>query len=72
MKQTAVEWLEMEFVKLEKKYGILGEIYQLCEKAKEMEKKETLKRQLFIGKVSEIIGFEKTLELWKETLNEIK
>ena len=40
MKQTAVEWLEMEFVKLESKYGILGEIYQLCEKAKEMEKQQ--------------------------------
>ncbi len=71
MKQTAVEWLEMEIVKLETKYAILGEIYEFCEQAKEMEKKETLKRQLFIGKVSEIIGFEKTLELWKETLNEI-
>ena len=37
---TAVEWLEMEFVKLETKYGILGEIYQLCEQAKEMEKQQ--------------------------------
>jgi hypothetical protein len=71
MKQTAVEWLEMEIVKLETKYAIVGEIYELCEQAKEMEKKEILKRQLFIGKVSEIIGFEKTLELWQETLNEI-
>jgi hypothetical protein len=71
MKQTAVEWLEMEIVKLEAKYAIVGEIYELCEQAKEMEKKEILKRQLFIGKVSEIIGFEKTLELWQETLNEI-
>lgn len=42
MKQTAVEWLEMEFVKLESKYGILGEIYQLCEKAKEMEKQQII------------------------------
>jgi hypothetical protein len=33
---------------------------------KEMEKIEKLKRQLFIGKVQEIIGFEKTIELLKE------
>lgn len=72
MKQTAVEWLEIEIVKLENKYGIPGEIYQLCEKSKEMEEREKLKRQLFMGKVSEIIGFKKTLELWQETLNEIK
>lgn len=30
------------------------------------EEKEKLERQLFIGKVSEIIGFEKTIELLKE------
>ena len=33
--------------------------------------KEKLKYQLFIGKVSEIIGIEKTLELLKECNNEI-
>jgi len=37
------------------------------EEAKEMDKKEKLTRQLFIGKVVEIIGFEKTLELLKES-----
>ena len=42
MKQTAVEWLEIEIVKLENKYGIPGEIYQLCEKAKEMEKQQII------------------------------
>lgn len=36
------------------------------------ERKETLKRQLFIGKVSEIIGAEKTLELLREAKNEIE
>ena len=65
MKQTAVEWLSEQM--------LYPEIHnQWIEQALEMEKKETLKRQLFIGKVSEIIGFEKTLELWQETLNEIK
>ena len=33
---------------------------------KEMEKQEKLTQQLFIGKVSEIIGFSKTVELLKE------
>ena len=40
--KTAVEWLEVEIVKLENKYGIPGEIYQLCEKAKEMEKQQII------------------------------
>jgi hypothetical protein len=34
--------------------------------------KEKLKHQLFIGKVSDVIGFEKTIELLKEVNNEIK
>ena len=38
----------------------------MIEEAKEIEKIEKLKRQLFIGKVQEIIGFEKTIELLKE------
>ena len=42
MKQTAVEWLEMEIVKLETKYAIVGEIYELCEQAKEMEKEQII------------------------------
>ena len=32
-----------------------------------MTKEENLVKQLFIGKVSEIIGFDKTLELLKES-----
>ena len=40
--------------------------------AKEMEKKEKLKHQLFIGKVTDIIGFDKTLELLRECNNTIK
>ena len=39
---TAVEWLEIEIVKLEAKYGIPGEIYQLCDQAKEMEKQQII------------------------------
>ena len=67
MKQTAVEILIQIY------YGNEGQLtIKDLEQALEIEKKEKLKRQLFIGKVSEIIGFKKTLELWKETLNEIK
>lgn len=44
----------------------------IFEQAKEMEIKEKAKRQLFIGKVSEIIGAEKTIELLKEVNNDIK
>jgi len=40
MKQTAVEWLEMEIVKLETKFAIPGNIYELCEQAKAMEKEQ--------------------------------
>ena len=39
---------------------------------KEMELKEKAKKELFIGKVSEIIGADKTIELLKEVNNEIK
>jgi hypothetical protein len=41
-------------------------------KAKKMENKNKLEKQLFIGKVSEIIGFEKTVELLKEAKQEIE
>ena len=41
-------------------------------KAKKMETKNKLEKQLFIGKVSEIIGFEKTVELLKEAKQEIE
>lgn len=39
---------------------------------KEMELKEKAKKELFIGKVSEIIGAEKTIELLREVNKEIK
>ena len=41
-------------------------------KAEKMEVKNKLERQLFIGKVSEIIGFEKTVELLKEAKQAIQ
>ena len=39
---TAVEWLEMEIVKLEKDYAIPGKLYELSEQAKEMEKQQII------------------------------
>jgi hypothetical protein len=39
---TAVEWLEIEFVKLEHKIGIHNEMYELIEQAKEMEKQQII------------------------------
>jgi hypothetical protein len=71
MKPTAVEFYREEYKALvilrKSKFKTEQEIF---DQAKEMEKIEKLKRQLFIGKVQEIIGFEKTIELLKEC-NEI-
>jgi hypothetical protein len=36
-KQTAVNWLESKFIELESTIGVHGKIYELIEKAKEME-----------------------------------
>lgn len=41
--RTAVEWLEMEIVKLEKDFAIPHRIYELCEQTKEMEKNQIIK-----------------------------
>ena len=35
---TAVKWLEEEFIKLEQTTGVYGVMYELIEKAKEIEK----------------------------------
>ena len=39
-KQTAVEWLEKQFVKLESTIGVHGVMYELMEQSKEMEKEQ--------------------------------
>jgi hypothetical protein len=63
-KMTMVDWLVEEINKLT---GLIIEIDEpIIEKAKEMERLEKLKHQLFIGKVSDEIGFDKTVELLKE------
>lgn len=70
MKKTALDWFLTEFKKevwFEPNSELDIWINKLIPEAKEMEKKERLTRQLFIGKVAEIIGFEKTVELLKES-----
>ena len=42
MKQTAVEWLEKQFVKLESTIGVHGVMYELMEQTKEMEKQNII------------------------------
>jgi hypothetical protein len=39
-KQTAVQWLEREFNKLEATVGVYGIMYSLIDQAKEMEKEQ--------------------------------
>jgi hypothetical protein len=69
MKQTAVEWFFKALFENQDKTH--KQIEFIFEQAKEMERKERLKYQLFIGKVDEILGFDKTLELLKECNNKI-
>ena len=40
--QTAVEWLEKEFVKLEATIGVYSKMYEIIEQAKEMEKQQIM------------------------------
>jgi len=66
MKKTGVEWLVQQIC------GDHTEQWQKeIEQAKAMESKERLKHLLFIGKVTEILGFDKVVELLKECNNEI-
>jgi len=68
MKQSAVEWL------VEELKGVYESDYlnKLIEQAKQMERKQKLEKQLFIGKVVEIIGDDKTLELLRESKQAIE
>lgn len=66
--RTPVEWLEKAMALYVERCSLQKEF----EQAKKMETKNKLEKQLFIGKVSEIIGFEKTVELLKESKQAIK
>ena len=68
MKQTAVDWLIQALIMSEDNPNYNQ---WAIDKAKAMETKERLKHQLFIGKVTEILGFDKTVELLKQCNDEI-
>lgn len=68
-KQTAVCFL-YEFVLLKLSYEQQIQFEGLFQQSKEMENNAKLRNQLFIGKISEIIGIEKTIELLKECYKE--
>jgi hypothetical protein len=85
MKQTAVEWLEKEFVKLESTIGVHGVMYELIEQAKEMEKEQMCdfaefvatysdKNKNYLGDMlhakSKYDGAERTIDLLEEYYNE--
>ena len=67
---TAVEWFAEKIG--HNSLMSLVEYNDLFEQAKEIENIEKMKRQLFMGKVSEIIGMDKTIELWKECIEAFK
>ena len=76
--KTSVEWYQKAiFDILKEKENISDEIFlqnmvNAYLQAKEIEKKEKLKHQLFIGKVMEIIGDEKTIKLLRECYETFK
>jgi len=43
MAQTAVDWLEQEFIKLESTTGVFGVMYELIEQAKAIERDNIMK-----------------------------
>ena len=65
--KTAVDWLVEQICG-----DHTSEWQEQIEQAKAMETKEKLKHQLFIGKVFEILDFDKTVELLKQCNDEIR
>jgi hypothetical protein len=87
MKQTAVEWLEKEFIKLESTVGVHGVMYELIEKAKEMERQQMVdfaefvasypdKNRNIVGQMlhakSKYDGAERTIDLLENWLKQNK
>ena len=79
IKQTAVEWLESEFIKLESTTGIHGIMYKLIEQAKAMETKTDIQElidrnyaaQLKRGKVTSKIDFYDWIIDIRDEVNEL-
>jgi hypothetical protein len=66
-KQTAVDWLEKEFVKLESTVGVHGVMYELIEQAKEMEKDQIIDAH-YEGQCDNTEGY--PIEISKQYYNE--
>ena len=66
---TTIEWLVTE---IDPNILVTEKVKLAIDKAKKMEIKEKLKYQLYIGKVSDVNGFEKALNLLKEVNEEIR
>lgn len=47
--KTAVNWLEAEFLKLEQLIGVHGCMYELIEKAKELERQQIIDALHYFG-----------------------
>jgi hypothetical protein len=62
-KQTAIEWLEQEFIKLEATIGVHCKMYELLERAKTMEKQQIIaKNQIYGVDLSGLQYYEKTFK----------
>jgi hypothetical protein len=80
MNESAVKFysenaMKLEIERLKGKIStgeMLSKLSIILIEAKEMEKQQKLEKQLFIGKVSEIIGFDKTVELLRESKQAIE
>ena len=66
-KQTAVEWLEMEIVKLETKFFIPSSIYELCEQAKEREKEQIVNAWIDAEGYNDEVGTNLAIQYYNET-----
>jgi len=69
---TAIEWLEENLISEPFSEDCFKHNYACWNKAKNMEKVKEAKRFLFIGKVSQVIGYDKTAKLLKEVEELIK
>ncbi len=62
---TAIEWLEMEIVKLEREFAIPGKVYELCEEAKIIERSQMFESQ--DGDYCAVCG---STEFWNDGVSE--
>ncbi len=69
-KQTAIEWLEQEFIKLEATIGVHCKMYELLERAKTMEKQQIIDAYV-IGAKNQIYGVDLSgLQYYEKTFKD--